>query len=262
MKSMKSNTSFHFCQSFFPILIPLYLCVVQLILTTWKIFNLACLPGTSSTRVWSICRGSNWRRWAAVTLLPRLQVLHLPVWWYGNVLHLAGMLAPICGLWLIILWPFISFFTIPKVWTTSYNFSEYCKGRTLETNLVDLSISRDFYISNLRLAIFSSKVGYIGEVSKARKPRGNVMWGIDYRCDDEKKNSWVGATSWYHCVAEDSRIPKMSFINPFQAIVHPQTQKKKSSCMNCQSQPQLLKFCLFWWIHLQIRNCDFNLPSN
>jgi hypothetical protein len=27
--------------------------------------------------------------------------------------------------------------------------------------------------------------------------------GIDYRLDDEKKNSIVGATSWYHCVAED-----------------------------------------------------------
>jgi hypothetical protein len=31
---------------------------------------------------------------------------------------------------------------------------------------------------------------------------------IDYRCDDEKKNSWVGATSWYHGVADKSRIPK------------------------------------------------------
>ncbi len=30
---------------------------------------------------------------------------------------------------------------------------------------------------------------------------------IDYRCDDEKKNSWVGATCRYRCVAEDSRIP-------------------------------------------------------
>jgi hypothetical protein len=49
-------------------------------------------------------------------------------------------------------------------------------------------------------------------------------WGvctIDYRLDDEKKNSGVGATSWYHCVAEDSRIPKMPVINPLQALVHP-----------------------------------------
>ncbi len=48
---------------------------------------------------------------------------------------------------------------------------------------------------------------------------------IDYRCDDEKMNSWVGATSWYRCVAEDSRIPKLPVINPLQAIVHPHTQK-------------------------------------
>jgi hypothetical protein len=42
---------------------------------------------------------------------------------------------------------------------------------------------------------------------------------IDYRLDNEKKNSLVGATSWYHCVAEDSRIRKMPAINPLQAIV-------------------------------------------
>ncbi len=50
---------------------------------------------------------------------------------------------------------------------------------------------------------------------------------IDYRCDDQKKNSWVGATPWYHCLAEDSRIPKILVINPLQTLVHPQTQKKK-----------------------------------
>jgi hypothetical protein len=52
----------------------------------------------------------------------------------------------------------------------------------------------------------------------ARKP-------IDYRCDNEKKNCQVGAPSWYHCIADDSRIPKMPVINPLQALVHPQTQK-------------------------------------
>jgi hypothetical protein len=41
----------------------------------------------------------------------------------------------------------------------------------------------------------------------------------------KKKNSRVGATSWYHCVAEDPRIPKMPVINPLQALVHPQTHK-------------------------------------
>jgi hypothetical protein len=36
------------------------------------------------------------------------------------------------------------------------------------------------------------------------------------------------ATSWYHCVAEDSRIPKMPVTNPIQALVHAQIQKKKN----------------------------------
>jgi hypothetical protein len=35
---------------------------------------------------------------------------------------------------------------------------------------------------------------------------------INYRCDNEKKNSWFGATSWYHCVAEDYRIYKKPVI--------------------------------------------------
>jgi hypothetical protein len=52
---------------------------------------------------------------------------------------------------------------------------------------------------------------------------------IDYKCDDEKKNSWVGVNSWYHYIAEDSRIPKMPFINPLQALDHPQTQKNYQS---------------------------------
>jgi hypothetical protein len=41
----------------------------------------------------------------------------------------------------------------------------------------------------------------------------------------KKKNSQAGATSWYHCAAEDSRILNMPAINPLQALVHPQTQK-------------------------------------
>jgi hypothetical protein len=77
----------------------------------------------------------------------------------------------------------------------------------------------------------------------------------------KKKTAWVGATSSYHCVAEDSRIPKMPVINPLQALVHPQTQKNYPAWI-VNPQPQLLRFRLFWWIDLQIRNCDFNLPSN
>ncbi len=38
--------------------------------------------------------------------------------------------------------------------------------------------------------------------------------------------SW--ATSWYHCVAEGSRIPKTPVINPLEALVHLQTQKIKT----------------------------------
>jgi hypothetical protein len=44
----------------------------------------------------------------------------------------------------------------------------------------------------------------------------------------------IGATSWYHCIAEDSMMPKMSVINPLQALVHLQTQKNKLSCTDCQ----------------------------
>jgi hypothetical protein len=59
---------------------------------------------------------------------------------------------------------------------------------------------------------------------------------IDCRCDDEKKNSLVGSISyWHQCAAEDSSIPKMLVINPLQALVHPQTRKKKQSGMDCQS---------------------------
>jgi hypothetical protein len=39
----------------------------------------------------------------------------------------------------------------------------------------------------------------------------------------KKLLSW--GDTWYHCVAEDSRIPKMPVVNPLQALVHSQTQK-------------------------------------
>ncbi len=68
---------------------------------------------------------------------------------------------------------------------------------------------------------------------------------IDYKCGDEKKNSSVGVISWYHFVAEDSRIPKMPVINPLQALVHPQTQKNYPAWI-VNPQPQLLRIRLFW----------------
>jgi hypothetical protein len=66
---------------------------------------------------------------------------------------------------------------------------------------------------------------------------------IDYRCDDEK-NFRVGATSWYHCVAEDSRIPKMPAINPLQALAHPQTQKTILDGLSIPN-PNLSEFAFF-----------------
>jgi hypothetical protein len=39
-----------------------------------------------------------------------------------------------------------------------------------------------------------------------------------------KKKTSVEATSWYHCVVDDSGIPKMPVINPLQALVQPKTQ--------------------------------------
>jgi hypothetical protein len=56
--------------------------------------------------------------------------------------------------------------------------------------------------------------------------------------------------------AEDSRIPRMPVINPLQALVHPQTQKKYSAWI-VNPQPQLIRIRLFWYIDLQIRNCGF-----
>ncbi len=42
---------------------------------------------------------------------------------------------------------------------------------------------------------------------------------IDYNATMKKRRD--GVTSWYHCVAEDSRIPKMRTNNPLQALVKP-----------------------------------------
>jgi hypothetical protein len=62
----------------------------------------------------------------------------------------------------------------------------------------------------------------------------------------KKKNCRAGATSWYHCIAEDSRIPKLPVINPLQAHVHPQTQKKNYPAWIVNPQPQLLRIRLIW----------------
>ncbi len=60
-----------------------------------------------------------------------------------------------------------------------------------------------------------------------------------------KKNSQVGATSWYHCVAEDSRIPKIPVINPLHALVRLQTQKDYPAwIVNPQTQLLIIRLCL------------------
>jgi hypothetical protein len=85
---------------------------------------------------------------------------------------------------------------------------------------------------------------------------------MDYRCDNEKKkNSRVGATSWYHCVADDSRITKMPVINPLQALVHPQTQKKTILHGLSIPNPNFSEFAFFGYL-CRLGIVDFNLLSN
>jgi hypothetical protein len=56
-------------------------------------------------------------------------------------------------------------------------------------------------------------------------------------------SSW--GDTWYHCVAEDSRIPKMPVINPLQALVHPLTQKKTILHGLSISKPNFSEFTFF-----------------
>jgi hypothetical protein len=49
---------------------------------------------------------------------------------------------------------------------------------------------------------------------------------------------WLKSTGFvanYRAANKDSRIQKIPVINPLQALLHPQTQKEKLSCMDCQS---------------------------
>jgi hypothetical protein len=59
----------------------------------------------------------------------------------------------------------------------------------------------------------------------------------------------------------------MPVINPLQALVHPQTQegkeKKKLSCMDCQSPTPTSQNSLFFGEYIcKLEIVDFNLPSN
>ncbi len=76
------------------------------------------------------------------------------------------------------------------------------------------------------------------------------------------KNSWVAATSWYHCVAGDSTVAKTPVVYPLQALVHPQTQKNYPAWI-VNPQSQLLRNCLFWLKKIcRLGIVDFNIPSN
>ncbi len=60
----------------------------------------------------------------------------------------------------------------------------------------------------------------------------------------KKKILELGRHLRYHCVAEDSRIPKMPAINPLQALAHPQTQKYYPAWI-VNPQLQLLRIRIF-----------------
>jgi hypothetical protein len=61
----------------------------------------------------------------------------------------------------------------------------------------------------------------------------------------KKLLSWgKWATSWYHCVAEDSRIPKMPVINPLQALIHPRTQRNYPAWI-VYPHPNFSEFAIF-----------------
>jgi hypothetical protein len=79
-------------------------------------------------------------------------------------------------------------------------------------------------------------------VSIRNFPTLTIDYGVDVTMG--KKTFRVGATPWYHCVAEDSRTPKMPVINRLQALVHPQTQKNYPARI-VNPQPKLLRICLF-----------------
>jgi hypothetical protein len=48
----------------------------------------------------------------------------------------------------------------------------------------------------------------------------------------------------------------MTVINPFQALVHPQTEKTMLHGLSIPN-PNFSEFAFFWYIDLQIRNCGF-----
>jgi hypothetical protein len=96
-------------------------------------------------------------------------------------------------------------------------------------------------------------LGYASQLGNGRE-----YLAIDYRCDHERKNTLelIEATSWYHCVADH-------VIDPLQALLHPQTQKKNYPPWIVNPQPQLPGIHLFAGKQIwRLGIVDFNLPSN
>ncbi len=54
-----------------------------------------------------------------------------------------------------------------------------------------------------------------------------VLKTMDYRCEDRKKSSEIGATSWHHSIDDDSKITKNALDSPQEPVVHLQTQQKE-----------------------------------
>jgi hypothetical protein len=64
-----------------------------------------------------------------------------------------------------------------------------------------------------------------------------------------------------HCVAEDSRIRKMTVIIPLQALVHPQTHINYPAWI-VNPNPKFPEFAVFGKYICRLGIVDFNLPSN
>jgi hypothetical protein len=66
--------------------------------------------------------------------------------------------------------------------------------------------------------------------------------------------------SWYRCIAEDYGVPKMPAINPLQALVQLQTQKKTILQGLSIPNPNFSEFAFLVTI-CRLGIVDFNIPS-
>ncbi len=75
------------------------------------------------------------------------------------------------------------------------------------------------------------------------------------------EKSWVGATSWYHCVAEDSKIQKCRSLTLSKHLF---IRKLKKTALHGLSSPNpnFSEFAFFGKYICRLGIVDFNLPSN